>query len=329
MWQRRWFLVVVGAVALFLALAGCDSPLNQRGAGSLQLSIDTSGHQARSIGPTVSVDVNHYVIRGASDSGGSFEQTSSDTQLVVDGLAAGYWDVTVDAYNEGEVHLYTGSRRVLVDSGVALPVVIPLVAVPGTGTLSVTTSWPSGELKSPVVESSLIPTEGESEPLDFTVDGDAASFSSDEIASGYHTLVIQLKEGDMLVAGAVELVQMVSGQTTAPDFAFTDINAPGSLQIGVEVIPDFSESLIVTIDGGEVTSEYGVPVTLTGEAGEEATNVVFTWYVNGMAVDYGTAQTVISGDVPGYYRVDLIGVTADGADGGMATTWVRISEPGV
>ena len=328
MWNRKWSLVA-GALALFLALSGCDSLLNQRGAGSLQLSIDSLDHRARSIGPSISVDVDHYLIRGTSDSGGSFEQNSIDTQVVISGLAAGYWDVTVDAYNEGDVHLYTGSTRVLVESGTALPVMVSLVAVPGTGTLSVTTSWPTEELQAPVVEASLIPAVGTSVPLDFTVAGDAASFSSDQIVSGYHTLTLQLKEGDMLVAGAVELVQMVGGQTTAADFAFTDVNSPGSLQIGAEITPGFTESLIVTIDGGEVTSAYGVPVTLTGSSGGDATNVVFSWYVNGLAVAYGTEQTVISGDVPGYYRVDLIGVTADGTDGGMSTTWVRIAEPGV
>ena len=325
--RRSW---TAGALALLIVvLAGCDVLVNHEDAGSLQVSIDTSSQHARSIGPGISVTPDHYVIRGQADSGDTFEQTAVDTQVVVDGLSAGYWDVTVDAYNEGNVHLYTGAQRVLVEGGAALPVLFSLAAVPGTGTLSVEATWPSEELSAPVVEASLVPAVGEAVTLDFTVVGSAASFSSDQIESGYHTLIIKLKEDDMLVAGAVELTQIVRDQTTHADLDFTEVNAPGSLQIGVEVTPEFSESLIVSIDGGEVTAPFGTPVTLTGTVDGDPGNTVFTWYVNGTAVDSGAVQTVISGDVPGHYRVDLIVVTADGSDGGMSTTWVQIDKPGV
>ena len=324
--SRIWLLA---ATAFVFALSGCGMLLNDQGAGTLQLSINMSDQYTRSIGPGISVNPDYYVIRGIADSGDEFEQTSSDTQVIVDGLAAGYWDVTVDAYNNSDVHLYTGSQRLLVESGNALPVVFALVAVPGTGTLNVNLTWPSGELTSPTVEASLIPSVGDGVPLDFTLVGDSASYSSDQIASGFHTLIVKVKEADMLVAGAVELVQIVGNQTTQADISFADVNAPGSLEIGVEIAPEFSESLIVTIDGGETTAPFGTPVTLTGSVDGDVSNVVYTWYVNGTAVDTGTTQTTISGDVPGYYRIDLIVMTADGSEGGMSTTWVRVDDPGV
>jgi hypothetical protein len=328
MWQTvRAHLV--GVVLLLLVLSGCDTLLHQETAGSLQLSITGTQDEARSIGPDTSVDVDHYVISGISDAGETFQQTSTEAQVMVYGLSAGYWDVTVDAYNVDDVHLYTGQQRVLVEGGQAVPVAMDLVPVPGDGTLTIGMSWPTGSVQSPVVEASLVPSQGSSVPLSFTVSGDSASFSSDQIASGYYTLVLKLKENDVLVAGAVELVQIVGGRTTQADFSFTDVNAPGSLQIGVEVAPEFSESLTVSITGGAVTSPYGTSVTLDGSVSGTTSNTVFTWYVNGEAVDTDVAQTIISGDTPGYYRVDLIVVTADGTEGGMATTWVEIAQPGV
>ncbi|MFW5783398.1 MAG: immunoglobulin domain-containing protein [Spirochaetota bacterium] len=319
----------VGVLLLLIALSGCDLLMHQPSVGSVQLSIVGTEDQARSIGPAISVDVDRYVIRGESDSGDTFEMTSPDTQVVIDGLTAGYWNITVDAFNEGNVHLYTGTQRALVEGGVALPLMVSLVAVPGTGTLTVGMSWPASALDDPTVEAVLVPAEGDSIPLAFATAGTTASFSGDQIPTGFHTLIIKLKEGDMLVAGAVELVHIVGGHTTEADLTFDQVNAPGSLEVGVEVTPSFSESLVVTIDGGEVTQQYGTPVTLTGSVEGSPSNAVFTWYLNGVAVDTGTTETVIDGDVPGFYRVDLIVVNADGTDGGMATTWVEIAQPGV
>lgn len=324
--RYTWYQWSASVVLLLLFIGGCDLLVNQPEAGTLQVSIAGTA-QARSIGPDISVDVDHYVIRGESVAGQTFEETTPESQLVIRGLAAGYWDVTVDAYNEGNVHLYTGSVRVLVEGGVSLPVMVSLVAVPGSGTLAIEVSWPAGELSSPVLDAQLVPTLGDAVVLPFAVAGAAATFSSNQIAAGYHTLVVKLKEDDMIVAGAVELVQIVGGHPTQADLAFAQLNAPGSLEVGVEVAPEFAESLNVTIDGGETISPFQTPVTLWGAVEGDPGNVVFTWYVNGVAVDSGTAQTVISGEVPGHYRIDLIAVTADGSDGGMSTTWVEIQEP--
>ena len=323
---RTW---VIGGLALLVTFSGCDLVLGERGAGSLELLIDGSGQTARSIGPAISVEIDHYVVTGRSDSGSSFEQTSRTTSVVVDGLEAGYWDVIVGAYNVDGVHLYTGSRRVLIRGRAVLATMVTLAPVPGYGTLGVGLAWPAAQLDAPVVDAVLVPGVGTALPLEFTVTGDEARYDNDQVASGYHTLIVKLKDHDLLVAGAVELVQIVSGQSTEASFGFTDVNAPGGLEIGIEVAPEFSASLAVSVSGGEVTAAFGEPVTLSGAVEGETPNAVFTWYVNGTAVDSGVAAIVIGGEVPGYYRVDLIVITADGRDGGMATTWVRIAEPGV
>lgn len=318
---------VIAALVLLVATTGCELITGSARVGSLQVAVDQTTVQGRGLGPEISVDIDHYVIRGESTTGESFEVTSVESQVVIPGLHAGYWDVTVDAYNEGNVHLYTGTTVVLVEGGVSLPVIVSLVAVSGTGTLSVTMTWPGGEIANPAVDALLVPAAGDALPLTFAIAGAAASFSSSEIPSGYHTLITKLKEDDMIVAGAVEFVHIVHDHITNADFAFAEINAPGSLQVGVEVAPEFTESLAVTIDGGETTSPFGQDVALTGAVAGGPGNTVFTWYVNGTAVDAGVSQTIISGQVPGHYRVDLLVVTADGTDGGMATSWVEIAQP--
>jgi len=324
--MRMRKLLPLTVVLLLIALGGCDLLLSQAGSGTIQLSY-TGGTQARSIGPGISVDIDHYVVSGESVRGQTFTETVSEPSVAFPGLSAGYWDIVVDAYNESSVRLYTGSDRVFVNRGSTVSVMIPLVAVSGVGTLNIDLSWPDGELASPIVDAMLVPAVGDATPLAFAVDGAAASFSSNQIDSGFHTLVVKLEQDDVVVAGAVELVQIVNDQTTYGQLAFPSVNAPGSLEIGVDVTSDFQETLDVGITGGEVQSPFEVPVTLQGTVTSNLMNTVFTWYVNGSAVDSGVEQTIIPGDIPGHYRVDLIVVTADGSEGGMATTWVDILEP--
>lgn len=89
----------------------------------------------------------------------------------------------------------------------------------------------------------------------------------------------------------------------------------------------FKESILVSIHGGETTVELGESVTLSAEIRATTGNPVFSWYINGRSVGYGLRQIIISGDVVGSYRIDLLVVSPEGSDGGMATTWVRTVPP--
>lgn len=318
-------------VMAFLVFSGCELLLQQGSEGAIELTIDGSAHQSRSIGPDISVDIAYFEIRGESDAGKSFQRKTDESQIVIRGLAAGYWNVTVKAYSEDDVHLYTASQRVLVEGGVALPLLLTLRAVEGQGTINVVLDWPEGSIHSPVIDSQLIPITGPALPLTFTISGETATSGPALVDGGYYTLIVKLQEEvdgtPLLVAGAVELVQIVADHPTQADLTFSNINKPGSLTIEIEISPEFQDSLDVTITGGETTSQYGTSATLTGSVAEHTGNIVFTWYVNGVAVEVGVDTLTIDGYIPGHYRVDLIAITADGGEGGTATSWVQIAQP--
>ncbi len=318
-------------LVVVLAFSGCEQLLQPEPAGSLQLTIDGSAHHARSIGPEIDVEVARYEIRGESDGGERFERTTTEGQIEIEGLTPGYWQIEVDAYSVDDVHLYTGSQRALVTAREALTIVLSLHALAGSGEFSLDVGWPEGSVQSPAVEASLIPTSGPAIELEPVVNGATAASAAHEVAGGYYTLVVKVSEQvdgrTVLVAGAAELVQVVAGHPTTARLSFASINAPGSLEIGIDVVPGFRESLDVSITGGEVTAEYGSSVPLEGSVGGSPGNVVFTWYVNGSAVETGSASITIGGYVPGHYRIDLIAVTADGLEGGTAGGWVEIGVP--
>lgn len=330
--MRSGSIATMGVVlAALLGFAGCAQLLDPGQVGSLRLSIDGSSVRARSIGPEIDVEVDRYEVRGESDAGETFERTTSEGQIVIEGLSAGYWQIEVDAYSAEDVRLYTGSQRVLVTAGEALEIVLSLDSVPGFGEFSLEVGWPQDAVQAPAVEAVLVPTSGPAITLEPAVNGASAISAVHQVDGGYYTLVVKVQEqvdgATVLVAGAAELVQVVAGHETIARLSFTSINAPGSLEIGIDVAPGFTESLAVAIAGGETTVEYGSSVSLEGSVGGNPGNVVFTWYVNGSAVETGAASITIDGYVPGHYRVDLIAVTADGSEGGTATSWVEIEQP--
>lgn len=326
----KWSAVAL-VLVLFLAFSGCDLLLQQGGQGTIELTIDGRSLRSRSIGPEISLEIASFSIRGESDAGKTFQRKTKESQIVIRGLDAGYWNVVVDAYSDEDVHLYTASQRVLVEGGVALPLLLKPQPVRGQGTITVDLSWLEGAIHAPVVDGQLVPVYGPSVPLEFTIAGDTATSGEALVDGGHYTLIVKLQDDvegtQILVAGAIELVQIVADHTTAADFTFENVNRPGSLAIEIEVAPDFQDSLEVTISGGETVKEYGTAATLTGSVAGNPGNVVFTWYVNGNAVDTGVDELTIGGLIPGYYRVDLMAMTADGSHGGAATSWVQIAQP--
>lgn len=323
----------VGAlvVVLVLLFSGCDLLLQQGGHGALELTIDGRAHVSRSLSPDISVEIDHFRIAGVSDAGKTFQRNTKESQIVIRGLDAGYWNVTVDAYSKDSVHLYTASQRMLVEGGVALPLIMTLQPVSGAGTFSLGISWPEGSIETPVINGQLIPITGSPLQLDFAMDGNSADTGEVAVDGGYYTLIVKVMdevEGEeILVAGSVELVRIVADHTTDAELTFSNINKPGSLLVEIEVMPDFQASLDVMIAGGETTKEYGTSATLTGSVAGDPGNTVLTWYVNGVAVEMGVDQLTIGGLIPGYYRVDLIAITADGRYGGTTTSWVQIAQP--
>lgn len=87
---------------------------------------------------------------------------------------------------------------------------------------------------------------------------------------------------------------------------------------------EFDESLVVTIEGGEVSAPAGVPVMLAAVLEGETDDLALSWFVNGEIVSCASATIEVSRDAPGRYRVDLLVVNEDGARGGMSTTWIEV-----
>ena len=143
--------------------------------------------------------------------------------------------------------------------------------------------------------------------------------------NGYYTLTIQLFDGSTLVMGAVDVVEIVQGQTTSGTYAFSTVNNKGT--IAVNITPNPLNPLIVTMSGQQATVSSGTPVTLSATVPAGTGNVTYAWYVNGVSQALGSSFTLNSSTSPlstGSYRVDVTAFTANGAQGGSVSTALTV-----
>jgi uncharacterized repeat protein (TIGR02543 family) len=143
------------------------------------------------------------------------------------------------------------------------------------------------------------------------------------VGNGYYTLGFTLLDTGIVVAGAVDVVRIVTGQTTSGTYAFSTVNAPGGT-IQVNINANMQNPLNVAIAGSSASLSQGSTQTLTASVSNYTGNVVYVWYVNGVSAATGSSFTFGSGTTAGYtYRIDVTAFTADGTQAGSATTNVQ------
>ena len=319
----------IGLLVLFLvtALTGCNlgEMLNPNSdSGSLTVSINEA--VSKTLLPAISMDPASYLVEGSGPDGAVFSETINGTSLLVENLAFGEWSVTVTAYNAGSIAIGSGTGSATVQSNQTATAAITVTPFAGFGSLDLSLDWNDGEVNMPSIDSQLIPTSGTPLDLGFTIDGSSATSSTADIPAGYHTLTLQLLDNGSVVMGAVEVVRIVTGQTTEGSFVFDDINVQtGSLQ--VNITPVMNDPLLVSIAGATETKPENQSISMNASVSNYADNVVYVWYVNGAAAATGQTFAFDNTWAQGYYRIDVTAYSADGSRAGSAMTEVQVVEP--
>jgi hypothetical protein len=196
--------------------------------------------------------------------------------------------------------------------------------IEGYGTLDITVMWNAEDTENPFIDSELIPYSGSSQALDFTVTGgNTATFHSDTVESGYHTLTVKLLDNGILTMGAVEIVRIVNDTLSQGTFEFYEINSTVGY-IAVNIFPEMAEPLEVLISGQADKIEYGESMTVTASVLNDPGNTVYVWYINGESVGTGASLTVGNSLAAGVYRLDVTAFTADGKRGGSTTCMFHV-----
>lgn len=303
---------------LLMLLSACQGPFTGQAEsrGTIVFSIGTDA--ARTIVPDIDMTPDHYRLQGVGPGGATFEIDPAAQAQAVSELVAGDWSITAEAVNADGMVIGVGSSSATVVAGATSSVSIIVVPVTGTGTLDLTLSWPPDELPEAEVTAELVPPVGAARPLPFSVGSGTATLVDAETPSGYHTLVLSLRDNGAVVAGAVEVVRIVAGATTSGVVTFEALNdATGA--IDVSVTPRLDDPLDVTMSGTSGHLAPGEAMNVAASVPGYSGNVVYTWYVNGRSVATGDRLAVGADLADGSYRLDVAAVTADGNRAGSAT----------
>lgn len=322
------YIALLAALLAGIALAGCDQPYDgvRSESGSLRVSIgEGAGLQPLTLLPDTSMEPTEYRLRGSGPLGASFETTTTGGVLDIHDLRGGEWRIEVTAVNGDGLEIGYGDATVGVEPGMINEVAVSVRALSGTGTLSLQVSWPAAEVQNASLAATLTGRDGQSQQLQFAANGTGgAAYTNDALDAGYYTLVIQLFDGDNVVAGAVETVRIVQDGHTEGTFSFDDLNHPTG-DVDIAVSPEMDEPLELELTGTAEVLAFGSTknVSATAENAGSA-EVVYTWYVNGAHVGDGASQQVGTGLAVGSYRLDVVAFSADGRRSGSLTHRFRV-----
>jgi hypothetical protein len=324
--------LIFSAVVSALVLISCPAPISVDPASAelSGLSI-TIGDQinARTLAPPLDMIPSLFTVSGSGPGASSFSVTTSGGTVSQTKLAVGVWTVTVQAANAGGIVIGSGEGVATVVNGLKTPVTIVVSTITGTGILSLATSWPVGTVPGASILGTLTPATGTggTQEIPFVIAGNGASYSNQTIANGYYTLTFVVSSNGTVVAGAADIVRIVTGQTTAGAYIFSNVNTPGGV-LTITVTQNFLNPLDVLIPGAVAYQAVGTTQVLTASIADAVPNVStglsYHWYVNGVSKGTGSTFTFGSGVLPGFYRIDLTAFTATGTRSGSATATIQV-----
>ncbi len=328
--------IVVGLVSVTLlltALISCGFMLPQKSSTTTKgatLLLSIAGNTSKTLLPAIDMNIASYDVSGTGPSGQTFSQSTTQTSDEITGLVAGVWNVTVAALNASGQNIGMGSSSVTLSSTDPVSLAITVTPIQGNGTVSLTTTWPASEVQVPSLSASLLPAAGTAIPVSYTMSSGTATATNSTVPSGYYTLSQTLLDNGVLVAGAVEVVRVVAGQTTSGTFDFSNLNMVDPT-IGVDITPAMNDPLTVTISGASASLTVGGTMTVSAGVTGYTGNVTYVFYLNGQAKANGTTAspswTFGSDLAAGNYRLDVTAFSADGLRAGSATSTFTVVSP--
>jgi hypothetical protein len=182
---------VVIALSILL-LASCQNPfVAQNLSGDLSVSI--ASPSSKTIKPA-DLAIASYSLSGGGPSGATIPSSSSTTgTFSFSGLAVGDWNVTVSGLDGSGTAIATGTATVTVSANTAASATINLKPLStGSGSLSLTVSWPNTKTVSAVTASLTPISGGTSTALGFTISGSSAVSTKSGLPVGAYLLSIKL-----------------------------------------------------------------------------------------------------------------------------------------
>jgi hypothetical protein len=308
--------------AVLLLMFSCAIP--GKNSATLVLNI-SEGYSTKTLVPDFDMVPAHYAVSGNGPNGEGFSVTADVNPIEIPFLDFGEWTVNVSAKNAEHAVIATGFATTFLHVGERQVLDITIRPIDGHGTLDLSVYWTASDIETPSIEAQLIPQQGTAVDLQFTMlENGTATFTDNMVATGYHTLLIQLCNSGIAVMGAVDVVRIIDGQTTSGVFEFYEVNNPGG-EFSITITPEMNDPLDVILIGQVDVVGVGETIQIEALVQNETGEVNIFWYLNGQSAGTGTLYTEANLQA-GVYRLDAVAFSADGSRSGSATHSFHVSE---
>lgn len=293
------FLVAFVCAALFLSCGGLD--YGQSASLEIRLSSD---FRMKTIKPDIDLSIVSYNIYGSGPSGAQFEaEDISAASYVQEKLAAGDWLIYGEGKNTaGETLVRSQPSSVKLSAGVTTRVSLVCVPLAGSGQLSLSLSWPSDAVISPVIEATLgvSGSEDPPQPLSFEMTGEssAAYLSGMALSSGFYILCVKLEDDALsgqVLWSKVEAVQIFKEKSTEAQWALTtgDIDDSSLPWLVLGLGSNTKSPVAVTLSGLTTELSAGASMTVSASASPAASEWI--WYLDGDRLSNVSGSSVVAG----------------------------------
>lgn len=264
---KRMFYILILTTGLFM----CGSSELMTGDCVIVFNLE---NQNKTILPGISMDIVSYVISGSGPQSALLrgKTISVQSQTKLTGLSSGSWTIAVVGLNRDGIAVGSGSNTVSISAGSESALTITIVPLTGNGALSVTASWTLSQIASPVVNATLTSLTGQAADISVTMNSGSALCSNGSLAAGYYILKIQLLDGTTSRSRFIDIVRIVSGQTTSSVIPLAVITAPSQIIADHTVVDRYNaipdkyinivKTYLVDIAGESHSSGYRIGMNL-------------------------------------------------------------------
>lgn len=319
---RSFLMIIFYSVSILVGGFGCSdsskpmllvaNPNPQNLAtGSLHLNLAGPGQSNSShlstIGSGTDMTIASYDIAGVGPGGASINMPGiHDTSVEIHDIAVGSWSLSVTGRNASGQNVGRGTVTALVQPGVSTAAQVTVRPLTGTGTLLISVSWPTGLVVNPSIVATLSPGTGEPINLAFILAGDtlSASYAGSDIATGYYTLNLKLKSGDLDVWGAIQAVRITADENTTASFPLT-VDTINTGKIDINIIQEMDNPITVNLARNPMTVMAGSTMTVTATPSQTVDS--FQWYLDCNPIPGQTAASITIGEgLTGMHRLDVV-----------------------
>lgn len=291
-------------------------------------SSESTAADTRTLAPTDELEITEYRLIGTGPRDTSFDITSQDTEVVIEGLTVGEWAIEAEGLNSLGTCIIEGSASELLTVE-QTSMTIPMNLREGNGTVHVTFLWDEEGMGDVKLQLYLIdPADPENVDDIYPVQGIGTAEMETSLDAGSYILKGELTENDILISGFAEAIRILPEENFTCEY--TILTNPPDIDGGISLVNNASAPVEGTIIGypsiiyadSEINLEF---VADSGTAGDDS-NLSVSWYSDGVYLQDGLNCSITPS--LGQHQIDVIAHSDAQGSWGASTFIYEAVDPG-